>query len=239
MYKIIDNSSSTAVAVAVSGRGSKFKMSHLLIKIVGTAIKATEVPKLTMNAYLTGANNLVKNLVTNCPLLALGNYTDMMGGNAWIAADTSAFILLPIGSVDLTNTDLNIDISSGGSTLAANAFSLKVYALRLSDTMPLLEFQYRAIPVDAISLGNVMSIYDVNAVVGSTVVSTLTFENGSQLTMPHDMSLALANTVSKLETQNTYALVYNDKDMMGGRKVKIEPSTAFNAFIVQYSQLNG
>lgn len=243
MYKGIEYTNAGSLPVSTCDvRFTKYKISHLIFRAHGVALKATELPKLILNANISGDNNLVKNIITNVPLSVLVDYCNILNGVA-LKSDTDMYCVLPIGSLDLTNQDLNISVKST-SDLGANAFTLDIYAERQSDIDPVLEYQYRAVPTDAVSVPNVLQVYDVSTAYNSSVVSKLFFDNNSELTIPHKIAFAKCQQMSQLETENTWGLIHSDKNIAtgqaGGRRIRIEPTTAFNAFLIQYSAaLNG
>lgn len=220
------------VSIAESVSLDKVKISHLLILIHGTAVKATEAPKILINGRIMDENNQSRNVISgNMPLDVLGAYSDMLGGVGFNST-TDEYVLLPIGSRDLSDKELILDIKSSAA-LAANDLIMEISGLRLDDNMPALEYQYRSIPIAGITVPRCLCMYDVNTAYNSSVVSVITMENGSQLNIPHNTGFALAQATQKLESVNTFGIIYQDKDMEEGRKITIEPSAAFNAFILQ------
>lgn len=238
MYKGIEYSNAGSLPVSVDVRFSKYKISHLIFRIHGVAIKATESPKLILNAFVSGANNLVKNIITNVPLSVMGEYCNILKGVSWNST-TDLYMVIPVGSLDLTNMDLNVSVKSS-SDLDANALTMDIYAARYSDNDPVVEYQYRSIPTDAIALSSVKQIYDVATAYNSSVISKLYFDNMSELTVPHKIAFTVCQQIGAVESENAFGLVFSEKTEPTGRKLRIEPTVAFNALIVQHSNaLNG
>lgn len=231
MYKGVEYSSAGSEIVVASARFSKIIMSHLLIGIRGVAVKATEAPKLIVNAHVSGGNALVKNLITNVPMNIFGEYKEIIGGRSWNST-TDLYLSIPVGTLNLKNMDFNVEVK-GSSALAANALTMNIYAARYSDDDPVVEYQYRQIPVDAVSLKNVLQIWDTNTAYNSSVVTKLHFEeNNSELSIPHKMAFVQAQQMGDVATETAWGLIHPDKDMGLGRSVRIEPSAAFYAFTV-------
>lgn len=235
MYKLQEyDNGAAAVSISITDRVTKLKFTHLLFQIRGVALIATELPKIILNATISGIN---KNIITNVSLLNFAYYSDMLGG-VGLNSTTDAYILIPLGSLDTHVQDLNYSIKST-SALAAQQFNMNVYAVRLDEEMDLLEYEYRAIPTTNVTFDNVYRIYDTATAYNSAVNTVLTFPNNSQMTIPHKMAFALCQAQSKLESQNTFGTVFSDKDLDQGRQVTLLASAAWNALIISYSKLNG
>lgn len=219
-------------SISESKRLTRVKISHLLISIHGTAIKATEAPKMYLNAKIQDINNKGRNVVQgNPPMKVLADFSDMRGGVAWNST-TDLFCLLPIGSRDLSQNELIVELKTTAA-LAANDCIVKIFGVRLDDSLPPIEYQYRNIPADGINFPSLLWLYDVASAYNDTNESTLTFEDNSQITVPHYMGWALAQATEKLESENAYALIFQDKDISGRRTVHVRPTSAFDAFVVQ------
>ena len=237
MYiKILEKTYNNEV-INESLRVSKVKFSHLFIGVKGTAVRATECPKIIVNAFVSGEGARSRNIITNAPLSVLVDYSDILKGLGWTST-THGYTALPLGSLDLSKIDLILELK-GLSAFAANDLTLIVFAVRLDDNMPILEYQYRSVPVDGITIPNVLSVYDVNVTDGidNNNVSTLTFDKGDNMNVAHKAAFGMCQALSGLETANTWGLLHMDKDMEFGRRIKFQPTTAFNAFIVQYSSI--
>ncbi len=236
-YKIKEDTKNNA-SISESLRLSKVKISHILFMAHGVGIKATEAPKLIFDIFVQDEYNNNKNIVTGVPASVFGEYADMLGGVGFNSI-TDIYFLIPVGTLDLSDKDLMIEMKTT-SALAANDFVYSLYGVRLDDRLPVLEYQYRAMPVDGVTIPNCLALYDVSTAYNSSVISVITMSDGSQINIPHKMAFALAQCTQKLETQNAYGIVFQDKDMEGGRKIKVEPSASFNALVLQYSaKLNG
>lgn len=223
-----------SLPVSISGRITKLKVSHVLIQVHGVALIATELPKLILNMNISGEN---RNLVTSCDLLTLAKYADQNGGCTMVST-TDAYILLPIGSIDTNVNDVNYKIHSTAD-LGANAMTIDMVAYRLGDNIPILEYELRAMPTSSITFKRVMLAFDINTSYNDTQKTILTFAgNNSQMTVKHGHAFALNQAVSKVESANTFGLLYSDKDMNMGREITFLADATFNMLVVSYSQVN-
>lgn len=232
-YPLQDYSNAGSLPVSIVDRVTRLKISHILIQIHGVALIATEAPKLILNMNLSGEN---KNIITNVDLLTLAKYCDQIGGVA-MQSTTDMYMLIPIGSLDTNLNDLNYSIKST-SDLGANALTITMTAFRFNDAMPITELEKRSLGVTNVTFKRVQKIFDINTAYNSTKKTTLTFANQSQMVVPHKVAFALNQAVAQVEAQNTFGLLYYDKDMNMGREVTLLPDTAFDALITSYSTLN-
>lgn len=236
-YPIYEGTINNA-AVNISEKLEKIRFSHLSIQVHGVAIKATEAPKLIVNAWTQDKNANIRKRITNVPLVAFGEYQDMQGGVGFIST-TDLHAAIQMGSLDLRDQNFYLEIKSS-SNLAANDCVFSIYAVMLAEDLPELEYTYKAITTDGYNVINALAVYDTATAYNSAVKTLITMPNGSQMTIPHKQGFSLCQCSSRLETANAYGCVYSDKDMFvqGGRNIRLEPDTSFNAFIIQYSILN-
>lgn len=236
MYYSINQSSLSAGAVNISQKLENVKFSHLSIQLHGTAIKATEAPKLVLNCWTQDSGSNIRKRVTNVPLSVLGEYQDMNGGIGFIST-TDLHILLDMGTIDTSDQTFWFEIKS--SSNLANSAVISIFAVMLVENSPEKEYMYKAITTDGLNIVNCLSVYDIDTAYDSTVESLITFKGSqNQLTIPHKQAFSVAMASSRLETANKYGVIYSDKDYSTGRDIRIEPNTAFNAFIVQYGMRN-
>jgi len=230
-YPLEAYSSAGSEVVSIKGRVTKLKISHILIIVRGVALIATELPKLILNMSISDGN---KNTVINCDLLTLARFTDIMGGSA-LNSTTDARILIPVGTIDTRDFDLNYQIL-GSSALAANAMTIDITGHLLTENLPIYVFEKRTLPVAPVFYKNLLKLYDIATAYNSTVKTTLTFENNSQMVVDHKTGFAMAQVQSQIEADNTFGLIYGDKDMYTGRNITVQPGTAYTALTVQLFQ---
>lgn len=232
-YSLEAYTNAGSLPVSIVGRITRLKVSHLLIQVHGVALVATECPKLILDMNISGEN---RNIVINCDLLTLAKWADGNGGVS-ITSTTDMYIWLPIGFYDTNINDINYKIKSS-SDLGANALTLDMTAYRMDDQAPILELEKRTLGVTPVTFDRVLQMYDINTAYNSAKKSTLTFENNSQMVVPHKVAFGLHQATAKLESANTFGLLYSDKDMGLGRKVTIFPDTAFDVLTISYSGIN-
>lgn len=233
-YPIYEGTINNAV-VNIQEKLEKVKFTHLSIQIHGVAIKATEAPKMIVNAWTQDNQANIRKRITNVPMNQFGEFQDMSGGIGFIST-TDLHALIPLGLIDCREQNFYLEIKA--AALAANDCVISIYAVMLADEMEQYEYIYKAVSTDGYNINKALAVYDVSTAYNSAVKTVITMDNGSQMTIPHKQAFSVMQASARLETANGWGVIYSDKTMEGGRDIRIEPDTAFNAFIIQYGLNN-
>ncbi|MCL2154127.1 MAG: hypothetical protein FWH53_00530 [Leptospirales bacterium] len=217
----------------------KIKLSHLLITMTDDIDVTSEASKIIIDVNTSGGGVPSRQLITRVNFKTLCEYTQRLGSVGISKDNKSMYSLIPIGSMDLDDMDLNVEINSSSAFSSSSNLRFTVYAIRISDVTPVLEFQEREIITQGKTFTNVVALFDINCDSTSTNVTKITFDNSSQININHDIAHMFTNSSDQIFDVINWATLFLDKDMGSGRNIKVEPTNTFVGLVVQVSILNG
>ena len=226
-------------------RVTNLRFSQFLVYMSGAQDITVDSSNLRLTVTVNNVGKAGKNIViiNNVPISDFINLTELLKGQGYFGQHlygatvkyNKATALIQAGDFALSVSDMVIDISG----TVSQDVRLKFYVVRVQDGLPYITYQRRSIGTDGALFPNVLRLFDVSSGPDSTNVTTLTFEDNSQVDIPHDAAFLLSISKNSDKDGNMpvpFGEIFKDKDNRFGRAVKFQPVEAFDAFIVQFNR---
>ena len=251
MFNEIIRKTTVTDGAVITGQLDNVDFDNILIEITQTPagsnpVNATkeDFRKMVFNSKIITEESQTINIMEDCPLDVLIDYTDMLGGLGSEVGDVTYFIArVPHNMIRLRGQrQLKMSINVGalkGSTINST-ITVKVVAVTVEDIEPdhHLVYSYRSLGAGSdTKFANVVSLSVVDEDDTSTNETLITFEDSTQLRPEHVDAWFWSHAIGQLSHDIKHAIVFSSKDyssgMALGKNLSIRPKAATNYFAVQ------
>jgi len=235
----------------ITGQLDNVDFDNVLIEITQTPdeiapVNATkeDLRKMVFNSKIITEDSRTINIMEDCPLDVLVDYTDLLGGLGSETGDVTYFIArIPHNMIRLRGQrqfKMSINVGALKGATINSTITVKVVAVTVNDEEPdhHLVYSFRSLGAGSdTKFSNVVSLSVVDEDKSTTNETLITFEDGTQLRPEHVDAWFWSHAIGQLSNDIKHAIVFSNKDyeseMSLGKNLNVRPKANCKYFAVQ------